>query len=538
MGAAVGFYIRKSISAGPFRFNLSGSGIGMSVGVKGFRVGTGPRGNYVHMGRGGLYYRASLGKNAYRSVPRRSSPYSVPVPPTSTAENLIPIEIGNVLEMEPANGSDIINQINEKLALLRLWPWILGLGAMFTFYLINQPAFVPLGEFAAFATLIATLFCARWDQTRKAVVIMYDLADDVAERFKTFTEEFEKVSSANRIWNIDTAGRTSDWKRNAGASRLISRKTASFRFDAPKNIHTNISVPAIIGGRQNIHFFPDIVLILEGNRAGALSYEQFQVIWNTTVFIEEEGVPSDSQVVGYTWRFVNKNGSPDRRFNNNRQIPKVYYQQMGLQGDGGLQKIIQLSKVADRSGFDTSIAALRGFIKELKLLALNAPQSLTESSPSTSVNDTEPEAHEARSWLDIFWGSANRQALTVSVVLLLGFLIVGLLSDPFAAAPLNIEPIAPAVAARPKPAVVKPSFDCTAVSSHVLKLICATPELAQMDQNLAHVYSKALSSVRSDRLLKQGEHRWIRRRNQSPAKVSVLKSLYAQRITFLESLVH
>lgn len=60
-GGTMGFYIRKSISAGPFRFNLSNSGLGMSVGVKGFRVGTGPRGNYVHIGRGGLYYRASIG---------------------------------------------------------------------------------------------------------------------------------------------------------------------------------------------------------------------------------------------------------------------------------------------------------------------------------------------------------------------------------------------------------------------------------------------------------------------------------------------
>jgi hypothetical protein len=47
------FYLRKSISAGPFRFNLSSSGIGLSVGVKGVRIGTGPRGHYVHAGRGG-----------------------------------------------------------------------------------------------------------------------------------------------------------------------------------------------------------------------------------------------------------------------------------------------------------------------------------------------------------------------------------------------------------------------------------------------------------------------------------------------------
>jgi hypothetical protein len=39
----VGFYVRKSVKAGPFRFNLSKSGIGVSAGVPGFRVGTGPR---------------------------------------------------------------------------------------------------------------------------------------------------------------------------------------------------------------------------------------------------------------------------------------------------------------------------------------------------------------------------------------------------------------------------------------------------------------------------------------------------------------
>ncbi len=56
------FYFRKSIRAGPFRLNLSKSGIGASVGVPGLRVGTGPRGNYLHAGGGGLYYRAFLGR--------------------------------------------------------------------------------------------------------------------------------------------------------------------------------------------------------------------------------------------------------------------------------------------------------------------------------------------------------------------------------------------------------------------------------------------------------------------------------------------
>lgn len=57
----MGLFIRKSFKAGPIRFNLSKSGVGASVGVKGARVGAGPRGAYVAGGRGGLYFRENIG---------------------------------------------------------------------------------------------------------------------------------------------------------------------------------------------------------------------------------------------------------------------------------------------------------------------------------------------------------------------------------------------------------------------------------------------------------------------------------------------
>lgn len=73
----MGFYVRKSLKAGPFRFNLSKSGVGVSAGVPGFRVGTGPRGNYVHVGRHGVYYRASLGSGSGRALARRPAGHPV-----------------------------------------------------------------------------------------------------------------------------------------------------------------------------------------------------------------------------------------------------------------------------------------------------------------------------------------------------------------------------------------------------------------------------------------------------------------------------
>ena len=197
---------------------------------------------------------------------------------------------------------------------------------------------------------------------------MYDLDDNVIQPFKAFSEEFDKVAAVERIWNVDTAGRTDDWKRNAGASHLITRKVIRLSYGAPTVVKTNVALPSIVGGRQSIYFLPDVVLVAEGNRAGAVSYKRLAVSWGQTVFIEDGGVPGDAQVVGHTWKYVNKKGGPDRRFNNNRQIPEVKYQLMAIHGPGSLQKLLHISQVADRVGFDARLERLRSLIGALQQL--------------------------------------------------------------------------------------------------------------------------------------------------------------------------
>lgn len=60
---------------GPFRLNLSKSGVGVSTGVKGLSVSTGTRGTYLNAGAKGFYYRTRLNpkrlkaKAVVRSLP-------------------------------------------------------------------------------------------------------------------------------------------------------------------------------------------------------------------------------------------------------------------------------------------------------------------------------------------------------------------------------------------------------------------------------------------------------------------------------------
>lgn len=60
----MGFFFRDSLKLGKFfKLNFSKSGIGLSGGVKGFRISKGPKGTQLHAGRNGLYYRKSLNEN-------------------------------------------------------------------------------------------------------------------------------------------------------------------------------------------------------------------------------------------------------------------------------------------------------------------------------------------------------------------------------------------------------------------------------------------------------------------------------------------
>jgi hypothetical protein len=521
----VGFYIRKGVSAGPLRFNLSRSGLGVSVGVKGFRIGSGPRGNYVHMGRGGLYYRASLGRPRHRVAPASqwSPPFS-PAPDPSLAQGMVEVETGNILDMVPSQGEAIVREINEKLNRLWLWPWVLAAGLTGTAVLAAKPAGQPFAIALIVIAAALTALVALLDTQRKSIVVLYDLDEEIASAFKAFADEFDRAALASSIWNIDSAGRTFDWKRNAGAGRLISRKPARFGYGLPGIVKTNLETPSITGGRQNIYFLPDVALVTEGKTAGAVPYDDLNIYWNTTVFIEDERVPSDAQIVGYTWRFVNRDGGPDRRFNNNRQIPQVLYQQMGLQGANGFQKILHISRVTERREFDQALAGLRMMVSRMRREMPLADAQSGVSAPSPSLLLPSPEAKPPATSQDAADAPQHtwvRAPLFLVVLAILGTAFVVVLglglywqfpvpravgSAVVATIPPARMSTAPVTAGTPAPqnseavapvSSVRPSFDCAAARQPLEVTICADPALSLTDMRYVQAY-QALRQVTTE----------------------------------------
>ena len=100
----------------------------------------------------------------------------------------------------------------------------------------------------------------------------------------------------------------------------------------------------LLAGRQRLYFYPDQVFVFDGSRVGAVAYPALRVTADATRFIEQQSVPSDAQVVGSTWRYVNRSGGPDRRFNDNREIPIMLYGQLRVESDTGLREHFSCSR--------------------------------------------------------------------------------------------------------------------------------------------------------------------------------------------------
>ena len=257
--------------------------------------------------------------------------------------------------MTDSNARELLQQINHKLRSRSFYPLVIVVGLL--------AVVLTMSALALILAVVATFFCYRFDKTRRSVVLMYDLDADAQVAFEALTHSFDQMTAAQGKWIVQAQGNQGDWKRHAGATISIQRTNAFLGYKIPPVIKTNVSVPCILGGRQNLYFFPDFLCATEKRNAAAIDYQNLAIECTGTRFVEDGKPPSDAAIAGKTWKYLNKSGGPDRRFKNNRQLPIALYQEVHLHSSTGLSKTLQLSRNEDRGEFRSSIARLGQFAR-------------------------------------------------------------------------------------------------------------------------------------------------------------------------------
>lgn len=243
-----------------------------------------------------------------------------------------------------------------------------------TFYERNRILFWSLLISLIILFSILLPYLKKIDNKRLLIEIYYELDENIMDVYKNFVQNFSALLNCSRVWQYLHSEKTNDYKYSSGASHTVIRKPLSriFTNKSPSKIFkTNVQIPYLGLINTELYFFPERLIIKRGDEFGAIMYKNIECYVNTTRFIETEGVPADSIVVDHTWRYLNKNGSPDRRFNNNYQIPICQYSEYAFKSTSGLNEKISTSKVG---GIDEFIK----YIKAIGLIQKNIPTEATD----------------------------------------------------------------------------------------------------------------------------------------------------------------
>jgi hypothetical protein len=201
--------------------------------------------------------------------------------------------------------------------------------------------------------------CHKKIANKRTSRLFYELGEKAQQRYSIVRQALKHLSAAQRIWRIESTVSTSDLKRNAGASTLLRRNLVYVGTSNPPRVETNIAVPCIELGFGKLFFLPDIVLSWQTGKFGAINYEDLGVKQYTTRFVEDGELPADTLVLGKTWRYVNRDGGPDKRFNNNGLLPIVQYGALLLNSSQGLNIHLQISNSQAGQAFSNCFDELR-----------------------------------------------------------------------------------------------------------------------------------------------------------------------------------
>jgi Protein of unknown function (DUF4236) len=359
----MGFYLRKSVRVGPLRFNLSGSGIGVSCGIPGLRVGTGPRGNYIHAGRGGIYYRKTFSTKRPR-CPGIAEPVPGPISPAASLDPTLAqfeaVDAGTSVNMQDASSQALLDELNEKRRRLRLCPWLLLAGIAALSGLLYERCPAPMIGVAGSVIAIAVVLAAYRDTVKKTAVLMYDFDDEVLGAYANLDAALTAANASQRIWHVQTKAAVLDRKYHAGSASVIETDNVRLSKSAPPGVKTNILPIAIPLGHKTLYFFPDRVLVLDAIGFGAINYQNVRLALENSRFVTGDlTAPSDARVIDYTWRYVNKGGGPDQRFRDNPPLPVIETSDVTFSSDLGFSGQLKFSNTGAAQAL---VEAIRQFV--------------------------------------------------------------------------------------------------------------------------------------------------------------------------------
>lgn len=316
----MGFRFRQNINlGGGFRVTLSKSGIGYSWGAGGYRItrtADGRTRRTIFIPGTGLSYVEE--HRSGRGGAERQSASSQQHDPYADYTNIQRVVSSGADTLRSPVYSELFKHIkftkHLRTALIAL--------------VIPSLACPPLGiVWLILAVLLVKERC----------FIIYEFDESEQQKWDDISKAWMAVAGSESLHEVTLTARSHDSRRSAGIEDAVDTVKISSGNKLPWYLKTNIT-PIIFNLKdQQIAIMPDRLLIFGKKQFGALAYNEIKIDISAFGFLEGgESVPSDSEVVKMVWAYSNNDGSPDRRYANNRQYPILKYGKIDISSPDGL----------------------------------------------------------------------------------------------------------------------------------------------------------------------------------------------------------
>lgn len=333
----MGLRVRKSINlGGGFRVNISKSGVGYSWGTKGFRVTKTAKGTTrttASIPGTGISYVSESKNSSNRSSKSKATP-------TPLCEELpeLPLALENkdIHSVTTTEYKDFVAGLQN----------IKDLNCFLNWGLLAALLFAPYFEWPLWILLVVKI----WIRFFHKVRIDYQFEDE--EEACSEMEFFRSLSDSGKLWRTEPGAITPSGDSGANISAEI-QDVSSYGF-LPFYLKTNIRPVIFKYKKEKIMFFPDKILIENKRDITAIAYKDCAINLKYLNFVYKgDTIPSDTRVIGSQYTYVNKNGTPDRRYKENPQYPVCLFVGVSLSFEN-----INISLISSNSNFINEIDTL------------------------------------------------------------------------------------------------------------------------------------------------------------------------------------
>jgi len=165
-----------------------------------------------------------------------------------------------------------------------------------------------------------------------------EIAHEQAEPYFRMRDDFASLTECAAIWDIKSHQATDKFRERTTATLRIRRARTKFSLEGSDLIQWDEKVPHLQNAKGgDLFLYPGFILYRAARTAfSVIEYQEMRTQFARVQFEEVESVPADSKIIGQTWAKTNKDGSRDKRFANNYQIPIAAYGCLTLKSDSGL----------------------------------------------------------------------------------------------------------------------------------------------------------------------------------------------------------